>query len=67
MIDECKNTLKDPFFFVKLDHNNSYNLSKCRSNQGGAHLVLVRNFSPANFDFVFFRFFPLVLSKSLSN
>ena len=58
MIDAWKNTLKDPFFFVKLDHNNSYNLSKCRPYQGGAHLVLVCNFSPANFDFVFFPIFP---------
>ena len=54
-----KNPLKDPFFFVKLDHIDSYKPSKCLVNQGGAHLVLVCNFFSSNFDFVFFRFFLL--------
>ena len=60
-------TSKRSVFFVKLDHINLYNLSKCRVNQGGSRLVLVCNFFPSNLDFVFFPIFPLVLSKSLSN
>ena len=59
MIDEWKKPLKDPFSFVKLDHIDSYNLSKCRVNQEGDRLVLVCNFFPSNFNFVFFRFFLL--------
>ena len=67
MIDEWKNSLKDPFFFVKLDHIDSYKPSEYCFNQGCTLFVLAYDFFPSIFDFNFLRFFPLVLSKSLSN
>ena len=67
MIDEWKNPLKDPFFFVKLDHIDSYKPSEYCFNQGCTLFVLAYDFFPSIFDFNFLRFFPLVLSKSLSN
>ena len=67
MIDEWKNPLKDPFFFVKLDHIDSYKPSKYCSNQGCTLFVLAYDFFPSSFEFNLLRFFPLVLSKSLSN
>ena len=67
MIDEWKNPQNDPFFFVKLDHIDSYKPPEYCSNQGCSLLVLACDFFPSICDFVFLRFFPLVLSKSLSN
>ena len=67
MIDEWKKPLEDPFFFIKLDNIDSYKPSEYCSNQGCALLVLAYDFFPSIFDFNFLRFFPLVLSKSLSN
>ena len=43
MIDEQKNLLNDPFFFLKLGNNNSYKLSKYCSNQGCTFLIQVFN------------------------
>ena len=59
MIDAWKNTLKDPFFFVKLDHINSYNHPEYCSNQGYTLLVLAYCFFPSIFDFDFLRCFLL--------
>ena len=67
MIDEWKNPLKDPFFFVQLDHIDSYNPSDYCSNQGCALFVLVYNLFLLFLISICLRFFPLVLSKSLSN
>ena len=66
-IDEWKNPLKDPFFFVQLDHIDSYNPSDYCSNQGCALFVLVYNLFLLFLISICLRFFPLVLSKSLSN
>ena len=67
MIDEWKKPLKDPFFFMELDHIDSYKPSEYCSNQGCSLLVLAYNFFPSIFDFNVLWLFPLVLSKSLSN
>ena len=67
MIDEWKKPLKDPFFFMELDHIDSYKPSEYCSNQGSSLLVLAYNFFPSIFDFNVLWLFPLVLSKSLSN
>ena len=67
MIDEQKNLLNDPFFFVKLGNNNSYKLSKYCSNQGCTFLVQVFNIRLFCFKFwfcYFCKFFSLVLSVS---
>ena len=59
MIDEWKNPLKDPFFFIKLDHIVSYKPSDYCSNQGCTLFVLAYDFFFLFLISIFYDFFLL--------